>query len=40
MKEYKGMQGYYCKFKYRNVWKTLKINQSNPVSQYDAGASF
>ena len=34
------MQGYYCKFKYRNVWKTLKINQSNPVSQYDAGASF
>ena len=30
---YKEMQGYYSNFKYWNLKKTLKINQSNPVSR-------
>ena len=30
---YTEMQGYYSKFKYWNFKKTLKINQSNPVSR-------
>ena len=30
---YTEMQGYYSNFKYWNFQKTLKINQSNPVSR-------
>ena len=30
---YTEMQGYFIKFKYWNLKKTLKINQSNPVSR-------